>query len=340
MLAVALALSCLPGLAADIDGPADSPTSGAASEEGSGSFIGSRSSKANGGPGVALDAEASATGDGAALLRSAITIERDAAANESSPAIVGSTSAARSGARDRTAAVGGGSHISASPAALRAAARPAEIRITPDETSFALRAVIGLTVLAVLPAMLICLTAFLRIIVVLSMLRHAVGMPETPPNTALIGLALFLTLFTMAPVLQTVNTESLQPFMQGRIGMEQAYTRASGPMRDFMIRQTREQDLALMVELSKASKPETLDDISNVQLIPAFMLSELRAAFQIGFVVFLPFLLIDLIVSSILMALGMMMMPPMTIALPLKILMFILIDGWSVLLKALVGSFH
>ena len=232
------------------------------------------------------------------------------------------------------------SRIVAAPVGATAATRAPEIRISPGETTFALRAVIGLTVLAVLPAMLICLTAFLRIIIVLSMLRHAIGMPETPPNTALIGLALFLTLFTMAPVLQTVNTESVQPFMQGRINMEQAYERASGPMREFMVRQTREQDLALMVELSKAKKPETMDDISNVQLIPAFMLSELRAAFQIGFVVFLPFLLIDLIVSSILMALGMMMMPPMTIALPLKILMFILIDGWSVLLKALVGSFH
>lgn len=230
--------------------------------------------------------------------------------------------------------------IVAAPVGAAAAARVPDIRISPGETTFALRAVVGLTVLAVLPAMLICLTAFLRIIIVLSMLRHAMGMPETPPNTALIGLALFLTLFTMAPVLQTVNADSVQPFMQGRISMQQAYERASGPMREFMVRQTREQDLALMVELSKAKKPETMDDISNVQLVPAFMLSELRAAFQIGFVVFLPFLLIDLIVSSILMALGMMMMPPMTIALPLKILMFILIDGWSVLLKALVGSFH
>lgn len=232
------------------------------------------------------------------------------------------------------------SRISAAPTRAGEPVRAQDVRVSPGETSFALRAVIGLTVLAVLPAMLVCLTAFLRIIIVLSMLRHAIGMPETPPNTALIGLALFLTMFTMAPVLEKVNAESVQPFMQGRINMEQAYTRASGPMREFMVRQTREQDLALMVELSKARKPETMDDISNVQLIPAFMLSELRAAFQIGFVVFLPFLLIDLIVSSILMALGMMMMPPMTIALPLKILMFILVDGWSVLLKALVGSFH
>ncbi len=208
------------------------------------------------------------------------------------------------------------------------------------ETSQALRIVLGLTVLAILPALLVCVTAFLRIIIVLSMLRHAIGMNETPPNTVLIGLALFLTLFTMSPVIDRVNSEAFQPFMSGKIGMEAGYTKGIAPLREFMVRQTREQDLALMVELSKAKQPESMDDISNVQLIPAFMLSELRAAFQIGFVVFLPFLLIDLIVSSVLMTLGMMMMPPTTIALPIKILMFILIDGWSLLLKALVGSFH
>lgn len=214
-------------------------------------------------------------------------------------------------------------------------------RVTPStETAQALRIVLGLTVLAVLPAMLVCLTSFLRIIIVLSMLRHAIGMNETPPNTVLIGLALFLTLFTMSPVLHKVNHDALQPFMSGKLGMEDGYSRGIAPLREFMVRQTREQDLALMVELSKAKAPESIDDVSNVQLIPAFMLSELRAAFQIGFVVFLPFLLIDLIVSSVLMALGMMMMPPTSVALPIKILMFILIDGWSILLKALVGSFH
>ncbi len=208
------------------------------------------------------------------------------------------------------------------------------------ETSQALRIAIGLTVLAVLPALLVCITSFLRIIVVLSMLRHAIGMNETPSNTVLIGLALFLTLFTMSPVLEQVNREALQPFMSGKLGMEQGLNKGIAPLREFMVRQTREQDLALMVELSKAPPPRSMDDIGNVQLIPAFMLSELRSAFQIGFVVFLPFLLIDLIVSSVLMALGMMMMPPTTIALPVKILMFILIDGWGLLLKALVGSFH
>ncbi|MDH0422920.1 MULTISPECIES: flagellar type III secretion system pore protein FliP [Delftia] len=208
------------------------------------------------------------------------------------------------------------------------------------ETSQALRIVIGLTLLAVLPALLVCVTSFLRIIIVLSMLRHAIGMNETPPNTVLIGLALFLTMFTMAPVLEQVNREAVQPFMEGRAGMQEGFAKGMAPLRDFMVRQTREQDLALMVELSKAEPPASMDDISNVQLIPAFMLSELRAAFQIGFVVFLPFLLIDLIVSSVLMTLGMMMMPPTTIALPIKVLMFILIDGWSLLLRALVGSFH
>jgi len=208
------------------------------------------------------------------------------------------------------------------------------------ETAQALRVVLGLTVLAVLPALLVCLTSFLRIIVVLSMLRHAIGMNETPPNTVLIGLALFLTLFTMSPVLQKVNQDAFEPFMAGKLSMEDGYGKGVAPLREFMVRQTREADLALMVELSKAQTPKSMDDISNVQLIPSFMLSELRAAFQIGFVIFLPFLLIDLLVSSILMALGMMMMPPTTIALPLKILMFILVDGWSLVLKALVGSFH
>lgn len=172
------------------------------------------------------------------------------------------------------------------------------------------------------------------------MLRHAIGMPETPPNMVLIGMALFMTMFTMAPVLEPINRDALQPFMEGRLSVAQVYEHGSQPLREFMIRQTREQDMALMVELSKAKRPESINDISNLQLIPAFMLSELRAAFQIGFVVFLPFLLIDLIVSSVLMALGMMMMPPITIALPLKVLMFVLVDGWSLILRALVGSFH
>lgn len=208
------------------------------------------------------------------------------------------------------------------------------------DTSAALRIVLGLTLLAVLPALIVSVTAFLRIVIVLSMLRHAIGMPETPPNTVLIGLAMFMTLFTMSPVLDQVNREAMQPFMAGTLSAEESFSKASRPVREFMIRQTREQDLALMIELSKAPTPASVEEISSVQLIPAFMLSELRTAFQIGFVVFLPFVLIDLVVSSVLMALGMMMMPPITIALPLKVLVFVLIDGWGVLLTALVGSFR
>jgi flagellar biosynthetic protein FliP len=215
-----------------------------------------------------------------------------------------------------------------------------ETVLSEGETAQALRIVLGLTLLAILPALVVCLTPFLRIIIVLSMLRHGLGMNESPPNMVLVGLSLFLTLFTMSPVLERMSQDALRPFMAGTITMEQGYERGMGPLRDFMVRQTREEDLALMVELSKAERPRTMDDVTNAQLVPAYMLSELRAAFQIGFVVLLPFLLIDLVVSTILMALGMMMMPPVAVSLPLKVLMFVLVDGWSLLIRALVGSFH
>lgn len=220
---------------------------------------------------------------------------------------------------------------------------PTALSLAPaaaPETAMALRVAIGLTVLSLLPAMLVCMTGFLRIIIVLSMLRHAFGMQETPPNAALLGLSLFLTLFVMAPVAQDVNQHALQPFMQGTLSIEDAYARGAQPLRAFMVKQTREEDLALMLELSGVPKPKTLEEVSNVQLIPAFMLSELRVAFQIGFVIFLPFLLIDLIVSSVLMGLGMMMMPPVTVSLPIKILLFVLIDGWGLVLRSTIGSFH
>jgi flagellar biosynthetic protein FliP len=217
-----------------------------------------------------------------------------------------------------------------------------EVKVAPaggrEEVALAVKILVGLTVITLAPAILVSVTSFVRIVIVLSMLRHAFGMQETPPNTVLISLALFLTLFTMAPVLHQVNDRAFQPYMEGKISTEQALSRGMSPLRDFMVRQTREQDLALMVELSRSAMPRSIDDVSNVQLIPAFMLTELRAAFQIGFVVFLPFLLIDLIVSSILMALGMMMVPPATISLPIKILMFVLIDGWNLVIRAVVGT--
>jgi flagellar biosynthetic protein FliP len=207
------------------------------------------------------------------------------------------------------------------------------------QMSSAVKILLGLTVLSLAPAILMSMTAFVRIVIVLSMLRHALGMQETPPNTVVISLALFLTLFTMAPALKEINNMAYQPFVAGKIAPEEAASRALVPLRQFMVRQTREPDLALMVELAKAEQPTTVDDISMVQLIPAFMLSELRSAFQIGFVIFLPFLLVDLIVSSALMSLGMMMVPPASISLPLKILMFVLIDGWNLVVRALLGTF-
>ena len=203
----------------------------------------------------------------------------------------------------------------------------------------AIKILLALTVLSLAPAILMSMTAFIRIVVVLSMLRTALGMQETPPNTVIVSLALFLTFFTMAPTLNDINTHTLQPFLANKLSMEQAATDGVKPLREFMVRQTREKDLALMVELSKSSPPQSMDDIKLVQLVPAFMLSELRSAFQIGFVIFLPFLLIDLIVSSSLMALGMMMVPPTSISLPIKILMFVLIDGWNLVVRALLGTF-
>lgn len=208
------------------------------------------------------------------------------------------------------------------------------------DISSALRILILLTALSLIPTILIATTSFLRIIVVLSMLRHAIGMQDTPPNSALISIALFLTLFSMQPVWKEVNQNAWQPFQDNKITINTALTNGVKPLREFMVKQTREPDLALMVEISGASQPSVIEDVSITQLIPAFMLSELRSAFQIGFMIFLPFLLVDIIVASILTSLGMMMVPPITISLPLKILMFILIDGWSLVVKSLMSSFH
>jgi flagellar biosynthesis protein FliP len=209
-----------------------------------------------------------------------------------------------------------------------------------QEVSTAIQVLIGLTLLSMAPALLFSVTSFVRIIIVLSMLRHAIGMQETPPNTVLVSLALFLTLFTMQPVLNQVNVTAVQPYLNNTIGAEEAYKKAAKPIRDFMVRQTREQDMALMLDISHSEPLKSVDDISLVQLIPAFMLNELRAAFQIGFIIFLPFLLVDLIISTVLMSLGMMMVPPVMISLPIKILLFVLIDGWNLVVRSLVGSFH
>ena len=210
----------------------------------------------------------------------------------------------------------------------------------PEEVATALKILAVLTALTLAPAALVVMTAFTRIIVVLAMLRMAIGMQETPPNSVLVSLALFLTLFTMQPVLSQIDSQAFQPYVGGKMGFERAAEAGLQPLREFMIRQTREADLMLMLEVSHAPQPQDVDEVRTVHLIPAFMLSELKTAFQIGFVVFLPFLLLDIVVSSILMSMGMLMVPPMMISLPLKLLMFVLIDGWNLVVKALLGSFH
>ena len=208
----------------------------------------------------------------------------------------------------------------------------------PAELSSALKILLALTLVALVPAALVAMTAFTRIIIVLSMLRHAMGMQETPPNMVLIGLALFLTLFTMMPVLQEVDERAVEPYLADAIPFKEAARNAVAPLRAFMVRHTREQDLALMIEVARARPPARLEDIELAHLVPAFMLSELRTAFQIGFVIFLPFLLVDIVVSSILMSMGMLMVPPVVISLPLKVLMFVLVDGWSLVVRSLVSG--
>ena len=208
-----------------------------------------------------------------------------------------------------------------------------------QDLSQALQLIIMLTVLTLAPAILILLTSFTRIIVVLSFVRSSLGTQQMPPNQILIGLALFLTFFVMAPTLQEVNREGLQPYMKGQITQQQAFKRGMEPMRTFMIKQTREKDLALFVKMSKMERPRNFDDIPNYVLIPSFVISELKTAFQIGFIIFIPFLVIDMVVASSLMSMGMMMLPPMMISLPFKILLFVLVDGWNLVIHSLMMSF-
>jgi flagellar biosynthetic protein FliP len=204
----------------------------------------------------------------------------------------------------------------------------------------ALRIVVLLTLLALLPAAVVAMTSFARTIIVLSILRHAFGMQDTPPNMVLVSLALFLTLFTMSPAIEQINVNSIQPLMKGSMQVDVAVNAAVTPLREFMVRQTREKDIELILDVAGAPVPDTIADVRTIHIIPAFLLSELKTAFQIGFVIFLPFLLLDLVVASILMSMGMLMVPPTIISLPLKILMFVLIDGWALCVRALLGSFR
>jgi flagellar biosynthetic protein FliP len=210
----------------------------------------------------------------------------------------------------------------------------------PGDVSPMIRSLAVLTLLSFIPLMAIALTSFTRIIVVLSLVRSALGLQQTPPNAVLLTLALFLTLFSMNPVFEAAKTTAVDPYLMKEISADVALSRGFEPFKMFMIRQTREDDLVGVLKMAHVPMPTSAKDIGALQLIPAFMLSELRTAFQIGFVIFLPFLLIDLVVSALLMALGMIMLPPTTISLPLKILLFILINGWTLLAQALLSGFR
>lgn len=210
----------------------------------------------------------------------------------------------------------------------------------PADVAANIRILILLTVLVLAPAILIMMTSFTRIVIVLSLLRQAMGTMQVPPNQVVIGLSLFLTFFVMSPVLNRINTEALQPYVESKITQDEAIEKALKPIRGFMLRYTREKDLALFVELSRSPRPRTVADVSTTVIIPAFVISELKTAFQIGFMIFIPFLVIDMVVASTLMSMGMMMLPPVMIALPFKLMLFVLVDGWYLIVGSLVKSFY
>lgn len=224
--------------------------------------------------------------------------------------------------------------------ASSALAAPAGGTILAPESASLVRTSLLLALIALLPAIVVCMTSFLRIVVVLSMMRHALGMPETPPNAVLTALALFLTALTMGKPLEQVASGGVQPFLSGSAPIERAIEDGSRPLKTFMLEQVSDRDLQTVYKIARLPMPRSANEVGLMQLTPAFMLNELRVAFTIGFVILLPFLLIDLVVSAILLSLGMLMVPPATISLPLKILLFVLIDGWALILQGLVGSFQ
>jgi flagellar biosynthetic protein FliP len=211
---------------------------------------------------------------------------------------------------------------------------------TPQEVNTTLQVFFLITVLAIAPALLVLLTCFTRIVIVLGFLRQALATQQMPPNQVLVGLALFLTFFIMAPVGRQVNDTALQPYLSGEIDQRVAVTSALAPVRDFMFRQTREKELQLFARIAEIERPRNRDDIPTYVLIPAFVVNELRIAFQIGFILYIPFLIIDMVVASVLMSMGMLMLPPIFISLPFKVILFVLADGWYLLANSLVTSFR
>ncbi len=209
----------------------------------------------------------------------------------------------------------------------------------PEDVSTSVKLLLLLTVLSVAPSILILMTCFTRIIIVLSFVRTSLATQSMPPNQILIGIALFLTFFIMAPTFSQVNDQALTPLFNEEIDLEEAYERAALPFKEFMSKHTRQKDLALFLNYAGIESPDSIEDIPLTALVPAFAISEIKTAFQIGFMIFIPFLVIDMVVASILMSMGMMMLPPVMISLPFKILLFVLVDGWYLIVKSLLQSF-
>ena len=209
----------------------------------------------------------------------------------------------------------------------------------PQAPTVVLQIFLLMTVLSLAPAILIMVTSFTRIVIVLSLLRRALGTMQMPPNQVMIGLALFLTFFIMAPIWHKINGNALQPYLDKKIGHQQALQNATEPLRDFMFKQTREKDLALFVDIAKLERPKNVADIPTTVLIPSFIISEVKTAFQIGLLLYVPFLIIDMVVASVLLSMGMMMLPPIMVSLPFKLMLFVLADGWYLLVGSLVKGF-
>ena len=209
----------------------------------------------------------------------------------------------------------------------------------PTEVVNTIKLVLIMTVLTLAPAILIMMTGFTRILIVLSFLRQALGVQQLPPNQLLVGLSLFLTLFVTSPTFKEINEKAIQPYVAGTLPQEQAIDAALSPLRRLVFSQTRDQDLGLFVKLAQIEQPKTRADVPTVVLVPSFIISELKTSFMIGFMIFLPFLIIDILAASVLMAMGMMMVPPVVISLPFKIMLFVLVDGWSLIIGSMVKSF-
>lgn len=211
---------------------------------------------------------------------------------------------------------------------------------SPDEVAVSLQILLLLTILSLAPSILVMMTAFTRIIIVLSFVRSALATPQMPPNQVLVGLALFLTFFVMAPTWDVLNQTALQPYLNGQISQTEALNRAEKPIKEFMLRETREKDLELFVQMARLPRPANKNQVPLYVVIPAFVISELKTAFQMGFMLYIPFMVIDMIVASTLMSMGMLMLPPVMVSLPFKILLFVLVDGWYLVVKSLLMSFH